>query len=456
MSLFIGRPAPRFAVSAGILALFAVTGCTDKKASAPQPGTPGTAQEAAASAGKNVCNSSAPVSGIQDLDLAQCLATPELEVTPQEASTNPPVVLYLDRSASMHGFLDPSFPNTPTSYVRVLDRLVVGLQAKRAYSFGTKLQEVPVSTKNFETDGFYSDRNTHLQDALVKIAQDSQAASTHVIITDGRRAGAAAADQQYADMRQSAADWIAHGGTFVAAMSMARFNTVSTDPSGCRQGDAPGPQTCPLYAFAFVARGGEPTALNALSDVFEHFFAWPAPVVPGTSLRLAAVPSKTPVTLNATWGRTKAGAPIGRATAPAAVNVPLAVHVKLMDGSSNSGRMLSRSLEGQRTNMQMKLKALIAQPAASPWLEMNPATSIVTSKESDQTLSFVSRGESAPRSLIRLDLIPTGEPSWLSLVSATNATDVVHTYGIDRLFEGFRNQAKNDPKPMGRLFVVVN
>jgi hypothetical protein len=358
----------------------------------------------------------------------------------------------------MHGFLDPAFPNTSTSYMSVLDRMVVGMNAKTAYSFGNSLQQVPVSTRDFESASFYHDSNTRLEDALREIAKDSQARSTHLIITDGRRAGAAAADQQYADLRQRATDWVAHGGTFAVGMSMARFKTVTTDPSGCRQGQGAGPQTCPLYAFAFLARGSESSALAALSDVFEHFFAWPTPTIPGPALRLVMVAGTSPITLNPTWGKTQAGAPIARTTAPSASNVASTMRLELADTSNPAGQMLSRSLAGQNARTTFTIKALVPQPLSSGWLPVNASTSVVSSTQSgdERSLSVISRGSSAPRSLVRVDLVPSGEPSWLPLVRATDAADVVHTFGFDRLFEGFRNQAKNTPTPMARLFLVAN
>jgi hypothetical protein len=118
--------------------------------------------------------------------------------------------------------------------------------------------------------------------------------------------------------------------------------------------------------------------------------------------------------------------------------------------------MLSRNLEGQRVNMKLAMKALIPQETSSEWTDPDPATSVVKTDQDRQGLSAISRGAATPRSLIRIDFVPSGEPSWLPLVTATDVNDVIHTYGIDRLFEGFRNQAKNNPVPMGRLFLVAN
>jgi hypothetical protein len=455
MTVSAKRAPVRIRALVASLSFLGIAACEHSN-TASKSGVTGSKQEGGGPATDAMCTSTGSVPGIQDLDLAKCLSTPEVGAATETRTVDAPVILYLDRSASMHGFLDPNFPNIPTSYVRVLDRVVVGLGTKRAYSFGTKLKQVPVSTKDFETNSFYSDNNTRLQDALTKIAQDSQVSSTHVVITDGRRMGAAAADQQYADMRSLATDWISHGGTFAAAMSMARFNTVQTDPSGCRRGASQEPQTCPLYAFAFIARGGESAALNALSDVFEHFFVWPAPVIPAALLRITAIPGPTPVTLNPTWGATKSGAAIARTSSSAASNAPLAARVTLTDTTSARGQMLSRSLAGQHINAVLMLKALIPQHMSSPWTAPDPGTSVVRASRENQTLSIISRGALSPRSLIRLDLVSSGEPSWLPRVSASDANDVVHTYGLDRLFQGFKDEARNNPVPMGRLFLVAN
>jgi hypothetical protein len=356
----------------------------------------------------------------------------------------------------MRGFLDSNFPNTPTSYISVLDRLTVGSKAAKAYSFGNTLKQVPVSTKNFETDSFYDENNTRLQDALTQIAKDSKSDSTHVIITDGRRTGAASADQQYSDMRQAASDWIAHGGTFVVGMTLAPFKTVSGDPSGCQQGGEAGPQTCPLYAFAFVGCGDR-HVLNALSDVFEHTFAWPAPTIPGSLLVLEVVPGASPVTLNPSWARTQTGTPIARSSAPVQTNMPRAARVTLSGPTTDPLTLTyDKAIRGEAFKTQLALRPLISQPTPFAWAPVDPNTSVVRVSQDTLSLSFHSYGEKGPRSLIRLDMVPTGEPSWLGLVNASDANDEVHTYGIGRLFEAFRVAAKNDSKPMARLFFVVN
>src|SRR5687768_8807049 len=107
--------------------------CTPEKS--PDPGTRG-----GAGAATSVCQRSARGEA-GDLALARCLATPEL--APERSTGKSPVTVYFDRSGSMRGFLDPSYPTrVRTDYRSVIDRLVVGLTPSRGFSFGSELRTI--------------------------------------------------------------------------------------------------------------------------------------------------------------------------------------------------------------------------------------------------------------------------------------------------------------------------
>ena len=64
--------------------------------------------------------------------------------------------------------------------------------------------------------------------------------------------------------------------------------------------------------------------------------------------------------------------------------------------------------------------------------------------------------------MFRVDLVATGEPLWLDKFAARDAGDVVRTYGLSRLFEGFRVEAAGGTGPSGalpafaRFFIVAH
>src|SRR5688572_19089223 len=251
-------------VAAGAL----LTSCTTEKT--PDPATRG-----GAAAATSVCARSAQGEA-GDLTLARCLATQEL--VPEKDAENAPVTVYFDRSGSMRGFLDPSYPTRiRTDYRSVIDRLVVGLTPSRGFSFGSELRPIEPTLATLGARDFYSDKDTRTEQAFAEIGRDTVRASSHIIVGDGRRGSPTAGDAQYVRMRELADRWIAGGGSFVVATSLAPFKTVATDPSGCRASTVPTTgdlQTCPLYAFGFIAPGDGARIVATLAGVFQHVFVW--------------------------------------------------------------------------------------------------------------------------------------------------------------------------------------
>jgi hypothetical protein len=398
-----------------------------------------------------------------DLALARCLATPEL--TAPTKSAKAPVTVYFDRSGSMRGFLDPSYPTrVRTDYRSVIDRLVVGLAPSGGFSFGSELRTIEPTLATLGDRGFYTDKDTRTEQALAVIARDSVGASSHILVGDGRRGSPTSGDGQFVRMRELADRWIEQGGSFIVATSLAPFKTVATDPSGCR-GPATAttePQTCPLYAFGFIAPGDGARVTATLASVFEHVFVWPAPTIPPADLTITPTdPSRRDIRLERRWAAAAEGTPVVRVRGDAATNNTLAATITLRDTSTAEGHGYAEILEGQNVDIRIWSRGFTPAAATHEWMPVEARGALVRpgSRAEDGTLSldFVTRGATAPTSMYRIDLVPTGAPSWLEQFDAEDATDVVRTYGLGRLFESFRARAKGgEATPLGRFFIVAS
>ena len=430
--------------------------CTNDRAR--DPGARG-----GAAAGNSVCQRS--VQGeAGDLELARCLATPEL--VPDQAAARSPVTVYFDRSGSMRGFLDPSYPTRiRTDYRSVIDRLVVGLAPTGGFSFGAALRPIEPTLATLGARDFYSDRDTRTEQALAEIGRDSARAGSHIIVGDGRRGSPTAGDAQFVRMRELADRWIEGGGSFVVATSLAPFKTVATDPSGCRREAAPAEgemQTCPLYAFGFVAPGDGARIAATLASVFEHVFIWPAPTIPPADLALTpAEPNRRDVRVERRWASAPKGTPIVRVRGDSATNKTLTSVIAVRDTSTAEGRGYAAILASQEVELRAYSRAFTPAAATQEWAPVDARGALVrpgTRTESGElTLQFVTRGARGPVSMYRIDLVPGGTPSWLERFDAEDASDVVRTYGLGRLFESFRTRANaGNIAPFGRFFIVAS
>ena len=398
-----------------------------------------------------------------DLALARCLATPEL-IAPANAAKSP-VTVYFDRSGSMRGFLDPSYPTrVRTDYRSVIDRLVVGLAPSRGFSFGSELRTIEPTLATLGDRGFYTDKDTRTEQALAVIARDSAGSSSHILVGDGRRGSPTAGDGQFVRMRELADRWIEQGGSFIVATSLAPFKTVATDPSGCR-GAATGttePQTCPLYAFGFIAPGDAARITATLASVFEHVFVWPAPTIPPADLSITPTdPTRRDIRVERRWASAARGTPIVRVRGDAPSNRTLTATIALRDTSTAEGHAYAEILSGQAVDIRTWSRGFTPAAATQEWMPVEARGALVRpgSRAEDGTLSldFVTRGANAPTSMYRIDLVPTGAPNWLEQFDAEDASDVVRTYGLGRLFESFRARAKSgEAMPLGRFFIVAS
>lgn len=406
-------------------------------------------------------DSRSPGGEVGDLQNAAALAEGDpLKVWPAQ-DANRPVLLYVDRSQSMKGFLDPEYPTrVPTDYRSVLDGFEARLRPKQLFGFGDGVREQKRGGLGvLGSAGFYSDGNTEMEAVLRQVEMDSSRGSTHVIIGDGRRTDPTVADGQFIDMREVAERWTAGGGSFIVAASHAPFKPVKNDSSGCRGSAAEaeaGRETCPLYAFAFVAPGDQGRVTAALAATFADLFVTPLPAIPETGVRLAGT-SRQDIALEPTWETHPQGAPIARVRGPAATNHPLRARIVVGDTTSPLGRGALAALRGRPLVPQVAARALTGDPAASPWQSSTGQGALLRPVKDDPlAIDFFTRGAKAPRVLYRLELRPAGAPAWLDAYDAERAGDTQRTYGLGRLFEVFRGQNPQSAPPALRLYVVVS
>jgi hypothetical protein len=397
---------------------------------------------------------------VVDLAAAQSMAVDSPLVTWPAAGGTRPVLLYVDRSQSMRGFLDPEYPaRVATDYRSVLDGFDARLRPSRVFGYGDDV--LPTESAGLGVLGsrdFYADGNTELDRVFPLVDADSALGSTHVIIGDGRRGSPDAANGQYVRMRALAERWIEKGGTFIVAASAAPFRPVENDPAGCRaSGDAAG-QTCPLYAFAFVAPGEQGRVAAALAAVFQNLYVTPLPAVGGAEVRMASE-GRAEITLEPEWTAAADGTPIVRVRGRAQTNQPLRATLALRDTTSPAGRAALLALRGRRLVPVLAVRTLGPDPAASPWSPSAAAGALMQpSAEDPFAYDFISRGtgKEASRSLYRLQLHPAGDPSWLDAFDAESAGDALRTYGLGRLFESFVAADPASAPPVLRSYVVVN
>jgi hypothetical protein len=378
-------------------------------------------------------------------------------VTWDSGGERSPVVLYIDRSGSMRGYLDPEYPSqVKTEYRSVIDGLVAGLQPS-AFGFGTVLRPVSASLGALGDLSFYSDNNTLLEHVLDRIQLDTLFASSHVIVGDGRRSNPNSANHQYVRMRELATRWIEAGGTFMVAASMAPFRMIPNDPAGCRAPPGGVISTCALYAFVYAASGDEARIAAILAGRFEHLFVWPVPALPPGSLVMHGPPASPAIRIERAWQRANDSTPIVRSRGLSFTNLPVRAHLIQSDTLSVAGATHASILRGHTIRATVVVKPL-ATHAASDWAPVPATGSLVRLTGSDPLgVDLTTHGANHHRFVYRIELFPDGTPTWLERFDAGNAADRVRTYGLGRLFEQFRYVAEHGPvPPIGRVYVVAN
>lgn len=389
---------------------------------------------------------------------AKCLAQASVPTPPPSRGTLHPVVLYLDRSSSMQGFLDPAYPTrVKTDFRSVLDAILAGLRPSAVKSYGAGISEAAPTIGVLGRREFYQDRDTRMEEVVALIERDTALANTHMIVGDGRRGSPATADGQFVRLRVAAQSWIEHGGHFLVATSNAPFKTIESDPSGCRRGASitAEEQTCPIYLFAFISPGEELGVAAAVDDAFEHHFVWPAIAIPPQAINVWPTGPRTTLNVNAIWERSAQGFPIVRTGAPSRTSTYDGYRLGIADTASAKDRTLQHLLDEQSTQLMLESRRMAGDSLQS-WGSAG-TNGLVRPAQPPNAIEIGSLGNSPPLSIVRVSLVPMGEPRWLSLVQASDGNDGVRTYGINRLFEGFRQQAKQRLlSAIATLFVVSN
>ena len=357
----------------------------------------------------------------------------------------------------MQGFLDPDYPTRiKTDFRSVLDAVIAGLRPREVHSYGSGVSIASASIGVLGNKSFYSDRDTRMEDVISLIRKDTNEVDSHLIIGDGRRGSPATADDQYVRLRDAAQKWVDAGGYFLVASSNAPFKTVESDPSGCRKAPlaSDGVQTCPIYMFAFIPKTDAIRVAAAVTDAFEHLFMWPALSVPANQVSFRTVQPAGKLNVNSIWDRAVDGSPIVRTSARERTMTPNLFRVDV-DTALASGRASRHLLEGEETRIVLTSRSLSGD-GKQKWAQMTGGL-IRDVGTPAATVEISSLGGTEANSIVRLDLIPTGQPAWLSRVEATDAKDAVRTYGIGRLFEMFRQGAKQTaPSPIARVYLVSN
>jgi hypothetical protein len=377
-----------------------------------------------------------------------------------------PVAIYADRSGSMRGFLDPSYP-TRTDYRSLIDGLQARLSPGRIYGFGNRVRlEAGAGLDVLGDRDFYTDGNTELEQVVDTIAADTSRGWSHIVIGDGRRTDPNLAHRQFVRMRELGLQWTAGGGTFLMAVSRAPFRPVRGDPSGCHLPESGAAVagdsllTCPLYVFAFAAPGDGMWLAATFSDLFDHLWAFPIPTAPVGSLEIRQTVGVEGTTFDPVWlpSGGSASVPLVQAETPA--TRPITVTVEMSDRAApNLGALLA----GERTRAVLWARTVTDDEPPPEWGRQQASSGSVRVSDDGRELQVFSPGGDACLAvadaepcgtLYRLDLLPVGRPAWLAQFEASDAADREGTFGLGRLFEPFAVQARQ-AVPLAQVYLLV-
>jgi hypothetical protein len=164
------------------------------------------------------------------------------------------------------------------------------------------------------------------------------------------------------------------------------------------------------------------------------------------------------------WTAAADGTPIARVTGNVASKALFQTDVSLDDTTSARGHAFALILDGEGTSPIVTARPFRLSAIQEPWLSVSGPSSLVFPAADGRTIGLGTHGPNGVQSIYRIDLVPTGEPTWLLEFDAANAGDIVRTYGLGRLFESFRITAKRSigatsgpdtVRPLARLFVVA-
>jgi hypothetical protein len=373
------------------------------------------------------------------------------------------VVVYIDRSGSMNGYLDAenadssrttglSASNLRTTLTRLL---AVGGERTSVYGFGEKAAPLPAMARTevlgqLFSQSFYDESDTRTEDVLALVRADSSRASVHLIVTDGRRGSGESAIAQYQRIGEVASWWTSRGGVFAIAASMSPFRQVRGDSAGCRPSTGSAEGRCPLYVFAFVPTSAAERTLTLLEGVSDRLYAYPAP----SDGRLRMGHSTTSPEGSGSVSVVRADPFVlgfraqGTQNQPAAAEVTLAFHLD----ESAARFALDDSLAWRLERAALRRDEPQWTQAGDPSQERVQPGPLRRAAGSTLELPVTVRSYVgiAP-TLYRIQVSTLGMPRWVREYEAVQHRDSLRTYGLSTLF----TQLQPRPAVLGGAFVTI-
>lgn len=390
--------------------------------------------------------------------VSQCVAATARPVLPQHplpAQAPVRVVLYVDRSLSMIGYLDATSSN-PAQALRsgasnlrtTLDRLLaLGGSDRAVVGFGKAARPLAdVDVGELVSQGFYNEMETRTEDALALVRRDSGRTAAHLLVTDGRRDDDKSATAQYQQIGALAAWWTERGGVFAIAASMAPFRQVPRDRTGCR----PAAERCPLYVFAFLPAGDAERALAALDEVSDHLYAYPSPG--DSALRITHDPAPAAaVDLSVVRQRPFVAGVRARGEANQGVT---ATDILVFDAGASAARFaLDDSLVWALDEAPLPSSGEPAWSDAGNGANARVKPGVLAAGEGHLLrLPLTAHAYAgAPPTLYRIRVSSAGRPRWLGEYEAARQGDALRTYGLLALFTHLQPR----PATLGGAYVVL-
>ncbi|HET7233900.1 MAG TPA: hypothetical protein VFJ16_28070 [Longimicrobium sp.] len=362
------------------------------------------------------------------------------------------VALYIDRSGSMNGYLDAenadsgqtvhaSGANLRTTLTRLL---AVGGEQTAVYGFGERVTSLPALTQSevlgqLFSQRFYNQNDTRTEDVLAQVRADSERASVHLVVTDGRRGSGESAIAQYQRMGEVASWWTARGGVFAVAASMSPFTQVRGDRAGCWQSAPSSAGRCPLYVFAFIPATAAERTLAILDGVSDRLYAYPPPSDARVRIEHATASQQGPGSVGVVRGQpfVLGFRAQGRPNQPVTAQVTLTFHAdesaaRFALDDSLTWR-LDRALLGRKTPEWTD-----AGDVSDDWVQPGR---LRTGAGSTLVLPLTVRSYAglAP-TLYRIRISSAGLPRWVREYEAVQQRDSLRTYGLSALLTQLQPQ----------------
>jgi hypothetical protein len=365
----------------------------------------------------------------------------------------------------MRGFLDPEYSTLAHDFRRVLDTLVLQVSPKRVFGYGANLREISGSLGVLGRPSLYKDGYTRIDQALQSVSADTSLAKSHILLGDGRRSSPEEAREQFTTMVAVANTWIERGGVFVIGVSSAPFRTVAGDPSGCGLSSETDPkeQQCPLYAFSFVTASALSRIGQLMTAAFEHVFVWPVPTaIQSEIVRDTAFPfgnGSAGVRFEQRWTMIGARHSVSRYRSDSVMRNYQKFRIQAVGETPIEEKWNRALLEQAPVEIEGSVSALAQTkgPRVIAWQTIDfrqPAS--ILQVDNSLGMPFVgvrATGKRGSPSLLRVRVVGTLRPSWLSTFAATGRSDPVRTMGLELLFIGLRPQVGAST---GTAYLLVN